>query len=124
MSTIIGNICIDAEDPQAQSVWWAKVLRDFEIDPDCDISDDGGREEYGLVNNKGTGLIFVRVPEKKSVKNRMHMCLKPADLTHDEEVNRLLHLGASMIDDKPTPERGWVVLADPEGNEFCVLDDD
>ena len=61
------------------------------------------------------------MPESKTVKNRMHMCLVPVDRTRDEEVERLLTLGASVVDDRRNGDRGWAVLADPEGNEFCVL---
>jgi predicted enzyme related to lactoylglutathione lyase len=61
------------------------------------------------------------VPEPKQVKNRMHVCLQP-DVPRDDEVARLLGIGATMFDDQRKPDgTGWVVLADPEGNEFCVL---
>jgi len=56
------------------------------------------------------------------VKNRVHLDLAPTERTRDEEVERLLSLGATMVDDRRLPDgRGWVVLADPEGNEFCVV---
>ena len=61
------------------------------------------------------------MPEEKQVKNRMHMCLRPADRSRDEEVERLLGLGATLVADLRQGDRGWAVLADPEGNEFCVL---
>ena len=66
-------------------------------------------------------LLFLRVPEPKQVKNRMHLCLRPTDRGRDEEVERILALGATMYDDRRDGDRGWAVLADPEGNEFCVL---
>jgi hypothetical protein len=66
-------------------------------------------------------LVFVTVPEEKSIKNRMHLDLLPKDSTQEEEVARLLDLGASIVDDRRRSEPGgWVVMADPEGNEFCV----
>ena len=65
--------------------------------------------------------MFLKVPEAKSVKNRMHMCLRPTDRTRDEEIERLLGLGATLVNDLRKPDRGWAVLADPEGNEFCIL---
>jgi hypothetical protein len=66
-------------------------------------------------------LLFVAVPERKQVKNRVHLDLMPLDHVRDVEVDRLLGLGARMIDDQRRPDgSGWVVLADPEGNEFCV----
>jgi predicted enzyme related to lactoylglutathione lyase len=57
----------------------------------------------------------------EDVKNRMHLCLRPVDRSRDEEVERLLSLGARMVDDRREGDTGWAVLADPEGNEFCVL---
>jgi predicted enzyme related to lactoylglutathione lyase len=65
-------------------------------------------------------LLFERVPEGKSVKNRVHIDIRPGR-SRDEEVERLLRLGASLVADHRQPDgAGWVVLADPEGNEFCV----
>jgi predicted enzyme related to lactoylglutathione lyase len=56
------------------------------------------------------------------VKNRMHMCLRPVEGTRDSEVDRIVSLGATIVDDRrDLQDGGWVVLADPEGNEFCVL---
>jgi predicted enzyme related to lactoylglutathione lyase len=69
----------------------------------------------------GAGLLFVTVPEAKSGKNRLHLDLQPQDRSRDEEVTRLLALGAALVDDRREPDgTGWAVLADPEGNEFCV----
>ena len=67
-----------------------------------------------------TGLLFIRVPEPKSTKNRLHLDLRPSG-PRDEEVARLLALGATIVDDRRKPDgTGWAVLADPEGNELCV----
>jgi Glyoxalase-like domain len=122
MSSRASNFCIDAADPKAQTLWWAQVLDDFELDSETDLAgDDGSGEEYGLVNTDGHALLFLRVPEPKTVKNRMHLCLRPVDRSRDEEVDRLLGLGATMVHDLRTPDSGWAVLADPEGNEFCLL---
>jgi hypothetical protein len=65
-------------------------------------------------------LTFARVPEGKTVKNRLHLDVNPTDREQDEEVRRLLELGARRADVGQC-EQSWVVLADPEGNEFCVL---
>lgn len=67
-------------------------------------------------------LLLIRVPEGKTVKNRMHLDLQPpAWRTRDEEVERALGLGAKLLDDRRESDgSGWVVLADPEGNEFCI----
>ena len=66
-------------------------------------------------------LLFIKVPEPRTVKNRMHLDLSPVDRSRDEEVERLLALGATRAEVGQTGEESWVVLADPEGNEFCVL---
>jgi hypothetical protein len=109
------NFCIDARDPRAQVAWWAQVLDDFEPDGQDD------EDEAELRGPAGRWLIFLRVPEPKTVKNRMHVCLRPVDRSRDEEVDRLLGLGATLVDDLRDGNSGWAVLADPEGNEFCVL---
>lgn len=115
MTSRLANVCIDAHDPLAQVAWWSQVLDDFTPD------DDNTADEAGLTGPGGRWLGFLQVPEPKTVKNRMHMCLRPVDISRDEEVDRLLQLGASMVNDLRTPDGGWAVLADPEGNEFCVL---
>ena len=120
MASRTANFCIDAHDPYAQTLWWAQVLDDFVIDPDDDMKPDD--EECGLDGPDDRYLLFLRVPESKTVKNRMHICLRPTDRSRDEEVERILGLGATMFDDRRDgPDKGWAVLADPEGNEFCVL---
>ena len=66
------------------------------------------------------GLLFIRVPEAKTLKNRVHLDLQP-DTTRDAEVQRLETLGAKVVDDQRGPDgTGWVVMSDPAGNEFCV----
>jgi len=115
MALRTANFTIDAHDPRAQVAWWAQVLDDFE--PADGQTDD----EAELVGPAGRCLIFIRVPEPKTVKNRMHMCLRPVDRGRDEEVDRVLGLGATMVNDLRDGDTGWAVLADPEGNEFCVL---
>lgn len=120
MSSRIGNLCVDSHDPYAQTLWWAQVLEDYVIDPDDEMAP--GDPECGLLGPDGRWLLFLKVPESKSVKNRAHICLRPVDRTRDEEVERILGLGASIVSDlRSGPTQGWVVLADPEGNEFCVL---
>ncbi len=124
MSSHLQNISFDAHDTYAQAMFWDQVLLDFHPDPDN--PDSPGDEECGLVGPGGrTCLLFLEVPEAKTVKNRAHLCLTPADRTRDEEVERLLVLGATMFDDRRNDDgTGWAVLADPEGNEFCVLRSD
>ena len=67
-------------------------------------------------------LLFIRVPDAKRVKNRVHLDLRPVDRTREEEVERLVALGAALYEDHRNPDgSGWITLQDPEGNEFCVL---
>jgi hypothetical protein len=69
----------------------------------------------------GPGLLFLPVPEGKTIKNRLHLDLQPQDHSRDEEIERLLSLGAKLIEDLRRPDgRGWAVMIDIEGNEFCV----
>ncbi|NNG39433.1 VOC family protein [Flexivirga sp. ID2601S] len=119
MTSRAANFCIDAADPYAQTLWWSKVLGDYHLE--TDDPPQPGDDEAGLAGPNDTYLLFLKVPEGKTVKNRMHVCLRPTDRTRDEEVDRILALGATMYDDRRRPDSGWAVLADPEGNEFCVL---
>jgi predicted enzyme related to lactoylglutathione lyase len=118
MTLRTANTCIDAHDPIAQATWWAGILDDYERVDEGEWQAD----EAELRGPGGRWLIFLKVPEGKVVKNRMHFCLRPVDDDRDAEVERLLGLGATMVDDlRDGAGKGWAVLADPEGNEFCVL---
>jgi predicted enzyme related to lactoylglutathione lyase len=120
MVAVISHTSFDASDSYAQSVFWGKVLGFAEDPEDPNLP---GHEECMIFSPDGsTRILFIEVPEKKSVKNRLHLDLVPASGTRDEELARLLDLGATVVDDLRKPEGpGWVVLADPEGNEFCIL---
>lgn len=120
MASHTSNFCIDAHDPYAQTMWWSVVLDDFRL-PTGEDDNKPGDEECGLVGPDDRWLLFLKVPEPKTVKNRMHLCLRPTDRSRDEEVDRIVGLGATMVDDRRKGDRGWAVLADPEDNEFCVL---
>ncbi|MEU7030936.1 VOC family protein [Streptomyces sp. SBR177] len=115
MSSLVRHVTIDCSDAYALASFWAGVL-------DATLSeDDKPGDPEALLETPGAGLLFIRVPEKKTVKNRVHLDLQPQDRTRDEEVERVLALGATLVDDQRRPDgTGWVVLADPEGNEFCV----
>ena len=70
-------------------------------------------------------LLFITVPDGKTVKNRVHLDLRPADRTREQETERIVALGASQLADHRRPDgSGWITLADPEGNEFCILSRD
>jgi predicted enzyme related to lactoylglutathione lyase len=63
-----------------------------------------------------------KVPEGKTVKNRLHLDVSPTDRTRDKEVDRVIQLGATLVDDRRNPDgSGWAVMTDPEGNEYCVV---
>lgn len=100
MGSRTSNSCINARDPRAQVAWWAHVLDDFE--PTGEDTDD----EAELRGPAGRSSMFLRVPEPKTVKNRMHTCLRPVDRSRDEEVERLLGLGAHLVNDLRTGGTG------------------
>ncbi len=120
MVSRLSHLTIDAHDAYAQSVWWSHVLGYTEDPAD---PNEPGHEECMIFSADGaTRLLFIEVPDVKQVKNRLHLDLRPADGDRDTELARLLELGATEVDDRRLPDgRGWVVLADPEGNEFCIL---
>jgi Glyoxalase-like domain len=122
MTARIRTITFDCADPDVLAGFWAEVTG-YAEDPD-----DPNLPEHseGLLRSPdgSANLLFVRVPEPKRVKNRVHLDLVPADSeprTRDREVERLVSLGATVVDDQRRADgRGWVVLGDPEGNEFCL----
>jgi predicted enzyme related to lactoylglutathione lyase len=116
----ISHISVDAVDAYAQSVFWGRVLG-FAEDPD-DPNEPGHDECLVLSPDRTQKLLFIEVPERKRVKNRVHFDLDPVEGGRDDELARLRELGATVVDDRRRPDgTGWVVLADPEGNEFCIL---
>jgi predicted enzyme related to lactoylglutathione lyase len=114
----IHSITIDTTgDPYDVARFWSELLGRPMDD------DDKPGDPAALVHSGGgvPRLLFQRVPDVKSVKNRLHLDLVPRGRTRDEEVTRVVGLGATVVDDQRRPDgTGWVVLADPEGNEFCV----
>jgi hypothetical protein len=123
MTARISHTSVDSRDAYAQSVWWATVLG-YAEDP-ADPNEPGHEECLLMAPDGGQRLLFIEVPEAKTVKNRLHLDLVPVEGTRDEELQRLLALGARAVDDLRRPDgTGWVVLADPEGNEFCILRSD
>ena len=116
MASSIRHTCIDCADPFALAQFWTSVL-DRPLYP----GSASGDEEVGIDLGGEADLLFLRVPEGKAGKNRLHMCLRP-DGRQADEVQRLLAMGATMYDDRRQANgTGWAVLTDPEGNEFCVL---
>jgi hypothetical protein len=119
----ISHTSIDSIDAYAQAQFWAAVLG---FGPDPEEPDEPGDEECLIISPDGSRrLLFIEVPEAKQVKNRLHLDLVPVEGTRDSELARLLDLGSTVVDDRRQPDgTGWVVLADPEGNEFCILRSD
>ena len=115
MALRTANFCIDSHDPRAQVAWWARVLDDFEPE------DESTDEEAELAGPAGRWLIFMKVPEPKTVKNRMHICLRPVDAAGTRRSTGCSASAPPWSNDLRDGDSGWAVLADPEGNEFCVL---
>ena len=143
------KLVIDAADPHAQAAFWSAALG-YEIEdnsafierllglgalPSAAVTEVDGRPAFrDLIAvrhpddpydaERGTGLgrrvLFQRVPEPKSGKNRLHLDLHPGEGRRAAEVERLGALGATVLRDVREPSGAWVVMADPEGNEFCV----
>ena len=114
MVSVLQNVAIDCANAYELARFWSKVTG-------CPIDGDPGDDETQVVLPEGPLLHFNEVPEPKTIKNRLHLCLRP-ETTRDEEVDRLLSLGATLVADRRDPTGpGWAVLADPEGNEFCIL---
>jgi Glyoxalase-like domain len=117
----IASVSIDARDPLAMGRFWADALGwEDRTDEEGDVWVEPGADhpDRGSVRP----LLFLAVPETKSVKNRLHLDLAPGDQAR--EVERLVALGAVHTDVGQDGTEDWVVLADPEGNEFCVLGND
>ncbi|HEY6933627.1 MAG TPA: VOC family protein [Marmoricola sp.] len=122
MTSSILNVTIGCVDPQGQARFWSDVTGQ----PVVDGSRPGN--PFWLVGSgpdqEDPRLVFVPVAEAKRGRNRVHVDIVPADCSQAAELHRLLTLGASVVDDcRQTEGGGWVVLADPEGNEFCLEGD-
>ncbi len=119
MTALIRHITVDCADPYALAAFWHEVTG-YHEDP-ANPNAPADPEALLLAPDAGPGLLFIGVPDAKVVKNRVHLDVAPADRTRDEEAARLLGLGATLVADHRRPDgTGWLVLADPEGNEFCV----
>ncbi|MEV8313363.1 VOC family protein [Streptomyces sp. NPDC059900] len=124
MTSRFTELAVDCHDPERLAAFWCEVL-DFKV-----IERHEGKVEIGSwvptveevrARQMPPTVLFVQVPEDRTVKNRLHLDVSPIDASTHDEVNRLLGLGASRADVGQGPDCNWVVMADPEGNEFCVL---
>ncbi|MEU6120424.1 VOC family protein [Streptomyces sp. NPDC047123] len=124
MTSRFTELTVDCHDPARLAAFWCAVL-DFKV-----IDRSEGKVEIGSweptvedvrARQMPPTLQFIQVPEGRSAKNRLHLDVSPIDAGTEDEVNRLLGLGASRADVGQGADRSWVVMTDPEGNEFCVL---
>jgi hypothetical protein len=112
----VRHVTFDCADPYQLATFWSQVLGGS-LDPEDEPADP-----EAVVHAEGSPtLLFQRVPEGKTVKNRVHLDLQPQGVRRDDEVERLQALGATVVGDHRRPDgTGWVTMADIEGNEFCV----
>ncbi|MGH2411289.1 MAG: VOC family protein [Chloroflexota bacterium] len=118
MSIQIQCLCIDSQNPSRIATFWEAALgwrRTHEEEGEVVLEPPAGSAE----ENVAPDILFLRVPEGKTLKNRLHLDLRPQD--QQMEVERLIDLGARRISVGQSSDVTWVVLADPDGNEFCVL---
>jgi len=122
MTSFVAHTTVDCSNAYELSEWWKQLLGYVDLDGDPNLP---GHTEC-LIRDTETGhrILFIEVPEPKSVKNRVHFDLRPRSGSRDDEIERVRSLGASEVADlrgEHGPGSGWVVFADPEGNEFCIL---
>ncbi|MBV9451983.1 MAG: VOC family protein [Streptosporangiaceae bacterium] len=122
MTVRVRSITFDSKEPYKLARFWSE-LTGLTEDPD-DINLPEHDEALLLGRNGSPNLLFIRVPEDRQVKNRVHLDLTPPDsdpATRDAELKRILALGATIVEDHRRPDGGgWIWLADPEGNDFCL----
>jgi hypothetical protein len=113
------------DEPDTRAAGWEQLLGYVDL-PD-DPNEPGHEECMIQAPDGGHRLLFIEVPEVKQAKNRVHLDLRPRERNRDDEVAWALSVGATLVADRRGvhgPGTGWVVLADPEGNEFCILRSD
>jgi predicted enzyme related to lactoylglutathione lyase len=118
MTLRIQCVVVDCHDPAAVAAFWEAALgwrRTHDTPDEIALEPPAGSPADGVAPD----LLFVRVPDPNPGKNRLHLDLRPRD--QDAEVARLMGLGARPASVGQAPDVSWVVMADPEGNEFCVL---
>ncbi|PRA10957.1 glyoxalase [Arthrobacter sp. MYb211] len=118
MGCRFAELAVDCKNPVLIARFWGEVF-DYSV-----LSEEAGLVTIGPAeatkDSQGPVLTFAQVPEEKTIKNRVHLDVRPVDCTQDEEVERLLSLGAKYAEVESS-DFPWIVLLDPEGNEFCVL---
>lgn len=115
MTVSLHHIVVDARDLAGQARFWAGVL-DWRV-----LSEREREVVIGPDESAAVGICFMPAGEDKVLKNRLHLDLNPSAEERESEIERILALGARRVDIGQTGAESWTVLADPEGNEFCVL---
>jgi hypothetical protein len=122
MTSLISHTTVDCRNAYELSEWWKRVLGYVDVDGDPNLP---GHEECMILDPETRHhVLFIEVPDTKAGKNRLHFDLRPRSASRDEELEWLISLGATVVGDHRGhygPGTGWVILADPEGNEFCIL---
>ena len=117
MTVSLHNITVDCADARALGSFWSALTGwplFYDDDPEVLVAPSYPPTSFPT-------MLFIPVPEGKTAKNRMHLDLRPTDCTRDEQVEKALALGATLLGDHRKDDgTGWVTLADPEGNEFCI----
>jgi hypothetical protein len=116
MTLRVAALTVDSHDPERLARFWAEALGLEE----AERSDDGSEIVLKDPKERLVPLLFLLVPDDKAVKNRWHLDLRPKE-RRDDEVQRLTALGATVLEGFGGPKATWIVLQDPEGNEFCIL---
>ena len=117
MTVNVNHITFDCADARALGEFWAELLGwNLFYDDEPEVVVGPHYPTQGSLS-----LLFIPVPEGKTAKNRVHLDLQPTDRSRDEQVDQALSLGATLVGDHRNDDgTGWVTLADPEGNEFCI----
>jgi catechol 2,3-dioxygenase-like lactoylglutathione lyase family enzyme len=118
MACRISELVIKCRDPQRLAVFWCEVLGFIVLDTDDGAVEIGPQEGFGGLQPT---LVFSPTTEPQAGKLRLHIDVNATDRDHDAELERLLKLGARPADIGQSGQESWHVLADPEGNEFCLL---
>ena len=127
MTSFVSHTTVDCANAYELSEWWKALLAYVDVDGD---PNEPGHEECMILDPEtGHHILFIEIPDaveskQRAGKNRLHFDLRPRDRSQAEEVERLLGAGATQVADHRGihgPGSGWVILADPEGNEFCIL---
>jgi hypothetical protein len=119
----VSHTTFNCENAFELSEWWKQVVHYVDVEGD---PNEPGDEECVIVDpTTAHGLLFIEVDDLQDPVGRVHLDLTPTDRSRDDEVERVLGLGASQVADRRNVDgTGWVVLADPSGNQFCIVRSD